>query len=95
MTNLAEYTSFLRSNLGSRGQVDSIYTDFSKAFDKVDHKLLIFKLRKYGVSGSLLAWIESYLSNRTQVVKFKNTLSQSVNVTSGVPQGLALFDFLK
>lgn len=90
LTNLAEYTSFLRTELGARHQVDSIYTDFSKAFDVVDHRLLIFKLSKYGITGPLLSWIESYLKNRRQVVKFKNFLSRTVEVTSGVPQGSVL-----
>lgn len=90
VTNLAEYTSFLRSSLSKKQQIDSIYTDFSKAFDKVDHKLLIFKLRKYGFCGPILNWLESYLSNRVQVVKFEDVVSEEVLVTSGVPQGSVL-----
>jgi hypothetical protein len=94
VTNLAEYSSFIRSNMKNKGQVDSIYTDFSKAFDKVDHELLIFKLNRYGIRGSILNWISSYLSNRTQIVKFDNELSDPVSITSGVPQGSVLGPFL-
>jgi hypothetical protein len=90
VTNLAEYSSFLRKNMKSKGQVDSIYTDFSKAFDKVDHELLIFKLKRYGISGPILNWISSYLSNRTQMVSFDNEFSDPVTITSGVPQGSVL-----
>ena len=75
-------------------QVDSIYTDFSKAFDKVDHDLLIFKLEKYGIRGKLLEWLKSYLTDRTQRIKFLNELSEPIDVTSGVPQGAVLSPLL-
>ena len=75
-------------------QIDSIYTDFSKAFDKVDHELLIFKLEKYGIRGSLLEWIKSFLTDRTQRIKFQSKLSEPINVTSGVPQGAVLSPLL-
>ena len=87
VTNLSVYTSYLRTEMAKRRQIDVIYTDFQKAFDRVDHKLLIFKLRKIGIEGAILDWISSYLTNRTQVVKFKNSLSEEINVISGVPQG--------
>jgi hypothetical protein len=90
VTNLVEHTSFIRSTLAQHSQVDSIYTDFSSAFDKVDHKLLIFKLNKYGIRGPLLQWIESYLENREQRVHFLKYLSDPVKVNSGVPQGSIL-----
>ena len=73
--------------MAKRRQIDAIYTDFQKAFDRVDHKLLIFKLKKIGIEGNILDWISSYLTNRTQVVKFKNSFSEEINVISGVPQG--------
>ena len=68
-------------------QVDAIYTDFSKAFDKVDHDLLIMKLNRMGIKHNLLNWIKTYLSNRTQKVKINGVSSSIINVTSGVPQG--------
>ena len=89
-TNLTEYCSFLRQKLAVGCQVDSIYTDFSKAFDKVDHGLLLFKLYKLGIRGSVLSWIKSYLHDRTQVVKFQDRFSYPMKVTSGVPQGSVL-----
>ena len=45
------------------GQIDVIYTDFQKAFDKVSHSKLIYKLIKYGVDENLVKWIENYLRN--------------------------------
>ena len=70
--------------------VDEIFMDFAKAFDKVPHQRLIFKLKKYGINGNLLCWIESFLSNRKQYVKIKDTLSGIRGVNSGVPQGSVL-----
>ena len=67
-----------------------IYLDFSKAFDKVDHQLLIKKLQRYGVSGKLLKWIESFLSNRMQKVAVDGCLSYVCRVLSGIPQGSVL-----
>lgn len=87
VTNLSVYTSYIRNEMANKRQIDAIYTDFQKAFDRVDHKLLIFKLNKIGFNGNILNWLSSYLTNRTQVVKFKNSFSEEVNVTSGVPQG--------
>ncbi|KAI8432988.1 hypothetical protein MSG28_013870 [Choristoneura fumiferana] len=68
-------------------QVDTVYTDYSKAFDKISHSLLIIKLEAVGIHGDLLRWLESYLRNRTQAVAVKGYLSSFVPITSGVPQG--------
>lgn len=94
VTNLVEYTSYIRLQLAKGSNVDAIYTDFSSAFDKVDHRLLIFKLEKYGIRGSLLNWIKSYLENRKQRVKFMGEFSNTVDIESGVPQGSIIGPFL-
>ncbi|CAG9120906.1 unnamed protein product [Plutella xylostella] len=52
------------------GQVDVIYTDFEKAFDRVDHAILLQKLQQLGIHGDLLRWVKSYLSNRSQAVRY-------------------------
>lgn len=62
-------------------------TDSSNAFDRVDIPMLLFKLDKIGIDSNLLAWLESYLTNRTQCVKFEGFISRLINVSSGVPQG--------
>ena len=90
VTNLFSYVNLILTALGRGSEVHSIYMDFSKAFDKVNHSILIHKLEEYGVSGSLLTWFISYISNRSQQVKIANCLSHMVNVTSGVPQGSIL-----
>ena len=86
-SNLTEFTYYAQRGKNSGAQVDVLYTDFSKAFDRVDHKGLILKLRSFNLPDNLLAWLESYLSNRTQFVKYGSSESNDFNVSSGVPQG--------
>ena len=69
---------------------DSIYLDFAKAFDKVDLHLLSLKLKRYGFHGKSLSWIQSFLSDREQVVVLNSVHSDSARVLSGVPQGSVL-----
>ena len=64
-----------------------IYTDFSKAFDKVDHLVLLKKMQSIGVCDSLLLLFRSYLCNRQQYVCYKKFNSDNYFVYSGVPQG--------
>ena len=64
--------------------------DFSKAFDKVPHKILLGKLRLYGINDNILTWIESSLRGRTQQVIIDGQVSSNSEVTSGVPQGTVL-----
>lgn len=87
VTNLLTYEEYLLDALEGGYQVDVIYTDFSKAFDSVNHQALCFKMSGIGLHGVFLTWLESYLSNRLQIVKINNHLSFAINVTSGVPQG--------
>jgi len=86
-TNLLELTSFVLDGFNKKLQTHVIYTDFSKAFDCVNHSLLLFKLDQLGFPNNLLTWISSYLNGRSQRVLFKNAVSKMINVTSGVPQG--------
>ncbi|MCG7878558.1 MAG: reverse transcriptase family protein [Candidatus Thiodiazotropha endolucinida] len=77
-----------RSSQGK--QTDLVLLDFSKAFDKVNHSKLLLKLHSYGIRGSTLRWIQAFLSNRRQKVVIDGEESDSVPVTSGVPQGSVL-----
>lgn len=86
-TNLLQLTTTVNQGFLLRKQTDIIYTDFSKAFDKVNHNLLLKKLDLMGFSKKFLKWIGSYLLNRKQCVRFKSSLSKEFDVTSGVPQG--------
>ena len=67
-----------------------IYIDLSKAFDTLNHEILISKLKYYGINGSAIKLIDSYLSNRKQYVQFNNTSSTQTGVSTGVPQGSIL-----
>jgi hypothetical protein len=87
VTNLIEFTSYIINNLENGLQIDAIYTDFSKAFDKVNHRLLLRKLNALGFGGSFLEWIASYLTDRKQYVKACGKNSRIISVNSGVPQG--------
>ena len=80
----------LSFNLNNRGQTDIILLDFSKAFDKVSHQLLLFKLEHYGIRDNILNWISSFLPDRTQRVMCEYCISDSVDVLSGVLQGSVL-----
>ena len=87
LTNLLIYQNDILDAFERKHQIHSIYSDFSKAFDTVNHKHLISKLGSLGIGGSLLAWIESFLTGRNQWVKINNFLSNTIEVYSGVPQG--------
>ena len=69
---------------------DVIYLDFAKAFDSVPHERLLVKLRSYGIDGKLYLWIRDFLSERKQYVKVGDKVSETRDVTSGVPQGSIL-----
>ena len=67
-----------------------IIMDFAKAFDKVPHRRLLYKLGYYGIRGSTHMWISSWLSERSQKVVLDGQASDPVPVLSGVPQGSVL-----
>ena len=69
---------------------DEIYINFQKAFDTVSHPKLISKIKAYNISDDQLERIRCFLQNCTQQVKIKNTISHSILVTNGVPQGSVL-----
>ena len=86
-TALISLTNRLFSNRGN-GYYSAIASlDFSKAFDCISHELLINKLNDIGVSSNCLAWFRSYLNDRLQRVKYNNTISDSLAVNVGIPQG--------
>jgi len=89
-TNLLSCLNNWVELLDQRSCVDVLYLDIAKAFDTVSHRKLLFKLGKYGISGRLLLWIKSFLSNRRQCVKINSTCSDFSVVGSGVPQGSVL-----
>lgn len=71
-------------------EVRAVFCDISKAFDRVWHQGLLYKLSSLGIQGSLLQWFSSYLADRKQRVIVSNTSSTLFNINAGVPQGSIL-----
>ena len=70
--------------------VVGVYLDIRKAFDAIDHPILLRKLYSLGIRGNLYTWIKSYLTNRSQFVMYNNSKSETKFITHGVPQGSIL-----
>jgi hypothetical protein len=87
---IAYFTAHVHKNLDNNHTTLSVFLDLSKAFDTIDHKILLTKLEYYGVRGTALEWFRNYLSNRTQYVSYHGINSTHHNVTCGVPQGSVL-----
>ena len=67
-----------------------IYIDLSKAFDTLDHSILLSKLKYYGVTGCSYVLLSSYLTDRSQYVEFSGHKSDTLPISTGVPQGSVL-----
>ena len=93
VSNLAVLCNQIFKSVENGNQSDVIYTDFSKAFDQVDHSILLKKLHRMD-NAMPLKWLWSYLTGRTQYVKIDDFESEIFNVRSGVPQGSHLGPFL-
>ena len=78
------------SAFDSGDEAHGVFLDFSKAFDKVWHTGLLYKLKRYGVAGNILKLIKRFLNNMKQRVLINNTESSWLEITAGVPQGLVL-----
>jgi retron-type reverse transcriptase len=83
-------TEFIYNSLNNKDHALSIFVDLRKAFDSVDHQILLDKLKCYGVRGLPLSWFSSYLCNREQYVKIGNSVSDRKILNIGVPQGSIL-----
>jgi hypothetical protein len=80
----------IHCQLDTDDEVLAVFLDLSKAFDKVWHKGLLYKLKRIGITGKLLEWIESYLTNRKQQVVINGSKSDILELYAGVPQGSVL-----
>ena len=67
-----------------------VFVDLSKAFDTADHKFFISKLENFGIRGKNILWFISYLTNRTQFIKYNNLNTSFQKIVCGVPQGSVL-----
>ena len=89
-TNLIICSDYLTQCMSQRAQVDIIYTDYSKAFDRLDHVVLMRKLLGIGIRGNLYRWFSSYIENRCQTVVLNGFSSKPMCIPSGIPQGSLL-----
>ncbi|KAF7236297.1 Tenascin-X [Varanus komodoensis] len=89
-TNLVEFYDKVSRGLDGGDAVDVLYLDFSKAFDKVPHDILVEKLRSFGIHQSTVRWIMAWLTEQKQRVTISGESSGWWPVTSGVPQGPVL-----
>ena len=80
----------LIKSMDNGDHVIGVFLDFSKAFDTVDHLILLNKLHHYGIRGSALDWFRSYLSNHQQFVTYNYVSSDTKTIKCGVPQGSIL-----
>ena len=93
-TQLVMMIDDLARNASAGKQTDVILLDFSKAFDKVNHTKLLWKLHQYGFRW-MVSWIQAFLGNRSQRVVVDGEESDSIPVNSGVPQGSVLGPIIK
>ena len=84
------FTDSIRREIDQGRLTSAVFIDLRKAFDTVDHDIIINKLRQFGISNTKLAWFQDYLSHRTQHVSIENVQSSVAHITSGVPQGSIL-----
>ena len=88
--SLIEITEKIKNTIDNGKYGCGIFIDLKKAFDTVNHKILLTKLEHYGIRGNILKWFESYLSNRKQFVFYNGVSSDIASFTCGVPQGSVL-----
>ena len=85
-----KFTTDLQLNKNNKLNTLALYIDFKKAFDTVNHKLLLGKLKDMQIKDNVLNWISSYLTNRSQCTRLGNNISGDMEVKTGVPQGSIL-----
>ena len=93
LTNHSTETTLLHSIINYLANMDKgringvVFIDFKKAFDTVDHTILLAKLERCGIRETPLKWFRSYLHQRKKIWKINNAVSNAVHINCGVPQG--------
>ena len=87
---ILKLVEYLYDSLNSKFNSINVFIDFKKAFDTINHSILIKKLEAYGIRGLPLELIANYLQNRKQFVKIDKPFSNEGRLTLGVPQGSVL-----
>ena len=83
-------TGAIKSTIDNKRFGCGVFIDLKSAFDTVNHDLLSKKLEHYGVRGTTLDWLSSYLSNREQFASVNGQVSEKLAINCGVPQGSVL-----
>ena len=91
---VCEVTDYIRSKIDERSSGNACFIDIKKAFDTIDHKILLFKIEKYGFRGPIYNLMSNYLSDRWQYVIHDEIKSTMKSIVTGVPQGSILGPFL-
>jgi hypothetical protein len=81
MANLLEYASFVLNSIEEGWQVDSVYTNFSKAFDRVRHQLLLEEM-SMGIEPARCLWLRSYLTGQIQRIRIRDAVSKDIRESS-------------
>ena len=87
---ILEFISDTVESMENKKSTIGVFLDLSKAFDTINHNILLQKLDYYGIRGIAKTWFKDYLSNRKQYVNYENHNSQQMNLICGVPQGSIL-----
>ena len=87
---IVEITDNFKKAIDKNLYTCGVFLDFSKAFDTVNHQILLKKLEAYGIRGTPLQWFTNYLTNRQQYVSLNNLESPKQTITCGIPQGSSL-----
>lgn len=85
-----DLTAKIQTAIDRNNYASVVFIDLKKAFDTVDHSILLFKMGKIGIEGPTLSWFKSYLEGRPQQVKINNVISTVMEILCGVPQGSVL-----
>lgn len=87
---LNKFSNDIFTAIDKKFSVLSVFIDFAKAFDTINHKVLLSKMHHYGIRGPIFSWFTDYLTNRRQYTSFSYAKSSSTLITLGVPQGSVL-----
>ena len=87
---LLEFVERIHKALDRKEYTIGVFLDLAKAFDTVNHNILLNKLEHYGIRGTPLLWFKDYLTNRKQYFHFQGTNSDMFDITCGVPRGSVL-----
>lgn len=86
LTNLLSFSGNFTANLDKGKAMVVYYLDFSKAFDLINHQMLLLKMQIFGIGGRICKWVQDFSRNRIFYVRLESDNYDALQVTSGVPQ---------